>query len=494
MILLAFVLVALLTLLGIGISSTHGRMNTACILHAFLYILLAGYVLLFQQVPVSSFLIGSQFFFMDHFGLYEVLIASVIFTCAAVYARGYVESLLGSRELEKGSLRLFYASWTLLLFVLVLAFFSDNLALFWIFAELTTILSAMLVAILSARENIDAAIKYIFIASASMLFSFVGLIFLFETSRTVLGAGTLNWTVLMQHATAFPAGMMVAAFALVFIGFAAKSGIFPFHTWLPEAHAKAPSAVSAVLSAVLLNVGMYGIIRVWAIVHQTPAAATIALVMGLFGFFTVGIAAFSMLPQKNIKKMIAFSSVENMGFLLIGTAVSTPVAIFWVIFHIMAHAFTKAGLFFSAGILHRQYRSRLASDAVDDIRDVFQYQPFAAWGIIIGGLAIIGTPFFPAFFSEVFILIQLGGVSLPALLLLLALLFIAAASLGYFVMTSFSRVSAPGTPMEIEPYATPLTMKIPVLFLLALIICLGILFTGQEISFFDQIVRELMFA
>ena len=150
--------------------------------------------------------------------------------------------------------------------------------------------------------------------------------------------------------------MMIAAFALIFIGFAAKSGIFPFHTWLPEAHAKAPSAVSAVLSGVLLNVGIYGIIRVFAIVHQTSAFAAVTPLLLLFGVLTIAIAAISMLPEKNLKKLIAFSSIENMGILLIGLAVATPLAIFWVIFHIMAHAFTKASLFFSAGILHRQYQ------------------------------------------------------------------------------------------------------------------------------------------
>lgn len=493
MILLAYIIVALATLVVIGLCTTHRQMNYSCISHAFLYTVLTVYVLLFQQVPVASFLIGSQYFFMDHFGLFEVLIASVIFTCAAVYAGGYVESLLKSGELEKGSLKVFYASWTMLLLVIILAFFCDNLALFWICAELTTILSAMLVAILSARENIDAAIKYIFIASASMLFSFVGLIFLFETSRSVLGSGTLNWTELMQHAPAFPPGMLVAAFALVFIGFAAKSGIFPFHTWLPDAHAKAPSAVSALLSAVLLNVGIYGILRVYAIVHQTPAAVTIAPVLALFGFFTVAIAAFSMLPQKNLKKLIAFSSVENMGIILIGIAVSTPLAIFWVLFHIMAHSLTKASLFFSAGILHRQYRSRLSTEAVDEIRDVFRFQPFAAWGIIIGGLAITGMPLFPIFFSKLFILRELGMVSLPALFILLSLLFVAAAALGYFVITAFSEITVPGTPPDIEPYITPLTMKIPLIFLIGLIIFLGIVFTQGEISFLNRIVQELMF-
>ncbi len=493
MILLAYILVALSALAVIGLSTNHRWMNAACIVHAFLYTVLTAYVLLFQQVPVASFFIGSQYFFMDYFGLYEVLVATVIFTCAAIYAGGYVESLVKSGELEKGSLKLFHASWTMLLLVLVLAFFCDNLALFWICAELTTILSAMLVAILAARENIDAAIKYIFIASASMLFSFVGLIFLFETSRSELGSGTLNWTELMQHAQVLSPAMLAAAFALVFIGFAAKSGIFPFHTWLPEAHAKAPSAVSALLSAVLLNVGIYGILRVWAIVHQTAAAAAIAPVIGLFGLLTVAIAAFSMLPQKNLKKLIAFSSVENMGIILIGIAISTPLAIFWVLFHIMAHSLTKASLFFSAGILHRQYRSRLSTDAVDEIFDVFRLQPLAAWGIIIGGLAITGMPLFPVFFSKLFILLSLGAVSLPALFILLILLFIAAASLGYFVITEFSRTMVPGTPSDIEPYITPLTMKIPLVFLLLLIIILGVVFTRGEISFLERIVQELRF-
>ena len=493
MILLAFVVVALLALASVAAGSDHRKMNAACIIHAFLYVVLTLYVLLFLQLPVSSFLVGSQYFFMDRFGLFEVLIASVVFTCAAVYAGGYVESLLASGELEKGSLKLFYASWTLLLLILVLAFFCDNLALFWICAELTTILSAVLVAILAARENIDAAVKYIFIASASMLFTFVGLIFLFETSRTVMGAGTLNWTILVQHAPAFPSEMVLAAFALVFIGFAAKSGIFPFHTWLPEAHAKAPSAVSAILSAVLLNVGMYGILRVWAIAHQTAAAGIISLFIGLFGFLTVGIAAISMLPEKNLKKLVAFSSIENMGILLIGMAVATPVAIFWVLFHVMAHSLTKASLFFSAGILHRQYRSHLSADAVDEIRDVFRFQPLAAWGIITGALAIAGMPLFPVFFSKLFILLQLGMVSPAALFVLLVLLFIAAAALGYFVITAFSVISAPGTGPDVTPYLTPLTMKLPVIFLLGLILIAGTIFLPGEVSFFDRIVQELMF-
>jgi hydrogenase-4 component F len=494
MILIAFVICAVAALVLIALSHTARQMNTAVIGQASVFALLVGYILLYEPLPVSTFMVGNQYFFIDHLGVFEALITVIIFFLAAVYARGYVESLILSGELGKGSLKFFYGAWAMLLVVITLAFFADNLALFWILAELTTIISAMLVAILAARENIDAALKYIFVASISMLFAFVGLIFLFETSRMVLGtgSGTLNWTELMQHASTFPPGMMLASGALIFIGFAAKSGIFPFHTWLPEAHAKAPSAVSAILSGVLLNVGIYGIIRVYAIAHQTTAMTSLSMMLGIMGVLTIGIAAFSMLPQKNLKKMIAFSSVENMGILLVGLAIATPLAIFWVLFHIMAHAFTKASLFFSAGILHRQYHSRISTDATDDIVDVFHFQPLAAWGIIIGGLAITGTPLFPVFFSKLFILLELGKVSLVVVGVVLLLLFITACALGYFVITNFTKVSCMSNP-DLPPYLTPLTMKVPIVILLLIILVLGVVFTSGEVSFLNQIIAELRF-
>lgn len=140
MILLAFVLVTLLALIVVMVSHDHLWMNSVCILQAFIFTALVAYIVLFQNIPVDSFVVGSQYFFIDHLGLFEAGIATVIFTCAAIYARGYIEGLLQSGELEKSSLKFFYTAWALLLLIIVLAFFSDDLALFWIFAELTTII------------------------------------------------------------------------------------------------------------------------------------------------------------------------------------------------------------------------------------------------------------------------------------------------------------------------------------------------------------------
>jgi hydrogenase-4 component F len=186
MILIAYILSTTLAIAIIAFSHTNLRMNAVSVAHGLVFGAVTLAALLTSPIPINSFIVGSQYFYIDHLAIYEVLITIVIFTLSAVYAGGYVESLIATGELEKGSLRLFYGAWSLLLLIVVLAFCSDNLALFWIFAEMTTIVSAMLIAVLSANENIDAAIKYIFIASTAMLFSFVGFVFLFEASREKL--------------------------------------------------------------------------------------------------------------------------------------------------------------------------------------------------------------------------------------------------------------------------------------------------------------------
>jgi len=121
MILIAFVLVVVGAIALIAFSHSHRQMNLVCITEALLFLGLATYLFLSGQIPVSTFLIGSQYFFIDHLGIYEVLITTIVFLLAAIYAGGYVEGLLESGELGKNSLRLFYAAWALLLLVIVLS-------------------------------------------------------------------------------------------------------------------------------------------------------------------------------------------------------------------------------------------------------------------------------------------------------------------------------------------------------------------------------------
>ncbi|MBI4441126.1 hydrogenase membrane subunit [Candidatus Woesearchaeota archaeon] len=399
----AYVTIGILTPLLMLLSRTHKTTSLMLVAHTLIHLGMTGILVINITEPV--YYLANNYFFIDALSTFEVLITSIIFFFAALYARGYVDGLLTERELSIKNVKVFYLGLTTLLTGLTLAFFSNNLALFWIWAEVTTILSAVLLVTLNAKENITAALQYVFVTSTAMLFSFIGLIMLFAVSKQALGAGTLNWDVLMLHASEFSPALLGVTFAFTFIGFAAKAGIFPFHTWLPEAHAKAPSVVSVILSTSVTSVGLYGIIRMYALVHPyTQLGAEMATV---FGLLSMGVACFSMLQQKNLKMLIAFSTVENLGFMLF----AIPVSLFWVLFHSLAHALAKALLFFSAGIIRRHYHSTELSK----MKNILQ-QPFAAWGLIMGGAAAMGMPPFGIFLSKWFILTNVRPAMLSVLL------------------------------------------------------------------------------
>ncbi|HJX36857.1 MAG TPA: proton-conducting transporter membrane subunit, partial [Dehalococcoidales bacterium] len=390
-----------------------------------------------------------------------------------------------SGDIEVRELRLFYAAYNLLLIVVVFAFYCNNMALFWILLELTTILSAMLIVTLNAKENIIAALKYVFTASTAMIFSIIGLIILFALTKQATGTGTLNWDALMQQAASLSPRLFTFAFIFIFIGFAAKAGIVPFHTWLPQAHAKAPSVISVLLSAVLLNIGIYGILRLYAVAHLTPAWHTVSLILIGFGVLTIVVAALSMLPRGNVKKLIAFSSIEHMGFLLVGIGLGTPIVLFWVLFHILAHALVKTQLFFSSGILHQQYHS----NQFEDMKDVFKLQPLAAWGLITGSMAIIGVPFFPVFLSKLNILVQLGNFSLPLLFVILLCFLLVAAAFATILIRTIPQTGE----TKPEQYHVSLSMQLPIIVLFAAIVMLGMYFPTGLHAMLTKIVSSLGF-
>ncbi|HWQ67399.1 MAG TPA: proton-conducting transporter membrane subunit [Methanospirillum sp.] len=483
MITLLYLVVTLGILILQGIQHQHRQISLLGVLHSGGTLLITlALILMPGEWPAYD-----PLFRVDHLSLFLMLITSIVFTCASIYAVGYIDGLVCAGELDRRSLRIFYLGFSLLLLVTTMALYAPNMAQFWIFAELTTVFSALLVAILAVRDTIDASLKYVFVCSTSMLFSFIGVIFFFELMRRATGTGSLDWQVIRETAPVCDSGMLGIACIFFFIGFAAKSGIVPLHTWLPEAHAKAPSAVSAVLSGAILNVGMYGLLRMVGIVNGTSIAGQTSLLLLVFGMITMSVACFSMLRQTNLKKLIAFSSVENMGFLLLGAGIGSPVALFWVLFHMMGHSFVKSGLFFSAGILHRQYRTPGGGE--DRVGDIFKLQPFAGGALFLGSIAIIGTPLFPIFLSKFGILIEAGKVSPYIVFISLLLFAIATVGLFRFLLTQIGEQYSEGE--SPAPYIVPGWMRAPVIFLLLLSIFAGMLMIPGEEEFLLSAVRDL---
>jgi hydrogenase-4 component F len=483
MILALYALVGAAVLLLTIVVKSHRTLNILAVILPAIYVALTLFMLTYAAIPAYS--LGGNYFLIDHLSLYEILISATLFLLAALYSRGYIEGSIEIHEMDRSNLKLFYVGFNLLLIAITYAFFADNLALFWILAELTTAFSAVLIVILNAPKNIGATLKYIFITSACMLFSFIGLILIFTLTENNLGAGTLNWSALMSIASTLSPGIMFAAFIFTFAGFAAKSGLVPFHAWLPSAHSKAPAPVSAILSGCVTSVGIYGIIRVYAIASQTSELPKISWFLICFGLLSMVVAALTMLNQVNLKKLIGYSTIENMGFLLVGLGLGTQVAIFWMLFYTLAHAFTKASLFLSAGILHHQYKSV----RMEHIKNVFKFQPFAAWSIILGAIAIIGMPLSAIFLPKIQILLESVQLTPFLLLGLLTVFLFVAAGFGIFLIKLLSRKEEDSP--DVKRFQASLSMKIPIVILLVIVFALGVFFPQQLTDLLNSIVSEL---
>lgn len=484
MILVSLAIITFLVVIGIIFTDSHKSFKTISIIHGLAYFGVALFIAFTEKIP--QYFTANSYFFIDSLGVLQILIATFVFALAAIYLGDYVDGMLECGELDKSVLKIFYIAFNLLLIVTVFAFLVNNLALFWIFAELTTFFSALLIATLNSKENISAAVKYVFITSIAMLFSFIGLIILFAASKQLLGHGSLNIDVLMANAGAMNSSLLIIAFILTFIGFAAKAGIAPFHTWLPHAHSKAPSAVSAILSAVILNVGIYGILRISMIIRPTAAFSVASKILIIFGVLTLVIAAFSMLKQSNLKKMIAFSSIEHMGLMLIGIGIGTPLMIFWVLFHMVAHSLTKSLLFFSAGIINRQYHNK----EPEAITKALVLQPLASWGMILGSAAIIGLPPFAIFISKFFMLSQIAQQSFWLFVIVLFLLFLAASAVIVFMIKLFSNGVEHKKENKVVCFKAGIGMKIPIIILLVVICLLGLVFPAWLTKILDAIVAS----
>jgi hydrogenase-4 component F len=445
----------------VGLSRSRRLMNVAAVLNAAGALVLSVYALAAVELPV--YYLDDRLFVLSDLGLYMSAASSLVFLLAAVYCDGYIPDLIGVGAMKGENVRLFYASFNLLLLSTVYAFLSNSLPLFWVFTELTTLFSCVLIVSVRDKGIISAALNYVFIASAAMIFSFMGI--LMVNALTEGGSVALNWDSLAAASHSFNPQLLGLAAMFMFIGFAAKSAIAPFHTGLAPVYGRGP-VVFNVLSGSLLTVGVYGLIRVNSLVAGTSAASTFSMILIGFGIVTVAVAAFTMLTQRRLRRLFAFSSVENMGVALIAVGVGTPVALLWVLYHVAAHALAKALLFFSSGVVRMQYRTN------DDekIVNVLRLQPLASVGVLIGSAAVIGAPFLPIFLGKFFILSELAVLSPVLVGLTVLLLAVVAIAVGYSIIRVVTRVEDG----EQTPAKAPPSMTAPILLLILTLFLLGL--------------------
>jgi hydrogenase-4 component F len=189
---------------------------------------------------------------------------------------------------------------------------------------------------------------------------------------------------------------MRLAFVFVLVGYGTKVGLAPMHTWLPDAHSQAPSPVSALLSGVLLNCALYAILRFRVLTAASAGDAYPDDLLIAFGLFSVGLAVPFLVVQHDIKRMLAYHSVEHMGIIALAAGIGGPVGLYAAMLHLVAHSLTKSSLFMAAGSAVQFFNTR----SMHRMRGVLALAPFSGAGLILGALALAGLPPFAMFTSE----------------------------------------------------------------------------------------------
>ena len=337
---------------------------------------------------------------LDNLSGFFLAVIGLLGSFVSIYSIGYVKGFLGHRPVT--SLVTFSALFLAGMFLVVL---SDDAFIFLVSWEIMAAASYFLVLFEDERiENRRAALLYLVVAhvgAMAILLSFgvmAGLATEFQ--------GFQGYTFDAMRETDLPAGWATAAFLLAFFGFSAKAGVVPLHVWLPEAHPVAPSNVSALMSGVMLKTAIYGIIRVvFDLIGDFPRWWG-ALVL-VFGLISAVVGMLSAVMQQDLKKLLAYSSVKNIGIILIGIGLSmifsasgmpllAALALIAALYHTLNHAMYKGLLFMGAGAVLHATHERNMENMGGLIRDM----PWTAALFLVGCISISALPPFNGFVSE----------------------------------------------------------------------------------------------
>jgi hydrogenase-4 component F len=262
---------------------------------------------------------------------------------------------------------------------------------------LTTIISALLVAIDRTDAALEASWKYILIASSGLGIALLSIIVLYATGSHALGSEYIpRFTRFLANAHALSKDAVALAFVLSIVGFGTKAGFVPMHTWLPDAHSEAPAPVSAMLSGSLLAVAFYAILRFFQVAVATGQQAFAEHVLIVFGVLSLVAASLSVIRQGNYKRLLAYSSIEHMGIIALGIGFGAPLAVAGALLHVLTHASAKGLAFFGAGSLLRGYDTK----NVNEVSDAAHRMPFTGPMFLAAALALCGFPLSGVFRSE----------------------------------------------------------------------------------------------
>jgi hydrogenase-4 component F len=361
--------------------------------------------------PVS---VLDGFFYADALSALVVLLSAFVALICSIYAVGYFrhdesngvfqegEELGGGRAVNK--LREYYALTPLFVFSMILVALANNLGILWVAIEGTTLASVFLVMFYGRETSLEAAWKYAIIGGVGLSMALFGTILTYYSAHQALGTDTLtglNWSVLVGNAAQFDKPTMRLAFILILLGYGTKAGIAPMHTWKPDAYSEAPIPGAAMLAAAVLNCALYGLVRFYILSSKCLGPDFASHLLILFGLLSMGVAVPFILVQKNFRRMLAYSSIDHSGIMVLALGFGGPLGVLGMLLHMTFHSITKPLLFFCAGNVQQQLKTDLFREAKGGL---IHSMPLTGAAFLMVTLAVTGAPPFSLFLSEFTIL------------------------------------------------------------------------------------------
>jgi proton-translocating NADH-quinone oxidoreductase chain N len=289
----------------------------------------------------------------------------------------------------------FYALLVLFMGMLNWACATNSLIWMWVSLEATTLSSAFLVTFYWQRESMEAGYKYLLLVSVGVTLALLGCVLIYAAAIPLLpGENVLHLTEIGKIARLMPESVVLIACAMFVAGFGTKAGIIPFHAWLPDAHAEAPVPISALLSGIVIKIGAYALARTVTIF--APYYEAVVIFIAILASVSMVIGIVMALVQDDLKRLLAYSSISQIAYVIEGLGLGTYLGIYGGLFHLVNHTIVKALLFLCAGALMYATGSR----KISELGTTAKKMPVTAFCFFVGALAISGLPPFNCFMSK----------------------------------------------------------------------------------------------
>ena len=319
--------------------------------------------------------------------------------------------------------RAYHAAFQLFLGAHHLALLADNLGLMWVAIEVATFATVLMVALHRTPAALEAAWKFLILCGLGIALALFGTIVLAMAALPFAGSGeaALSFDALLRVGGEADPGLLTLAFIFLLVGYGTQAGLVPLHSWLPDAHAEGPMAMSAVLSGLLLNLALHAILRAKAVVALNPGLLPPGVLMMAMGLASLLLAAFSLWRRRDARRFFAWSSIQHMGLAGFAFGLGGPASLAGML-HLLGHSLVKSAIFFGLGrAVALRGSQRLAA-----LGGLVAAHPRLGWSLVVAMLAIAGLPPFSLFASQ-FLLVQQTVVRLPWLALPLGIGLVAAA-------------------------------------------------------------------